>query len=94
MSDKDDDTPVISLAAKREDKHRNFAEERSECIKELLELGLSKEEAAAAAAEFLLCDWLACRAGLILHDFDHDAEAFIKLIEIMRRGIDERLVGD
>src|SRR5262245_47949744 len=92
MTEKDDDK-LISLAAKREATERDFAQERAECIKEVLELGLSKKEATACADEVLLCDWLAFRAAVILdhlEDGQHSAEAVTKLVEIMRRGIDDR----
>jgi hypothetical protein len=41
MTEKDDDKPVISLAAKREAEQRDFAQERADMIEELLELGQS-----------------------------------------------------
>jgi hypothetical protein len=88
MTEKDDDKPVISLVEKREAQGRDFAQERADMIKDLLEFGLSMERATAIAENVLLCDWLFLQATIILGrwDLEENTEAVIKLVEMMHRG--------
>jgi hypothetical protein len=84
---KDDDKHVISLIEKREERERNFAQERDDMIKELSEIGLSIEKATAIAEDVLLCDSLAYQAAIILDRWgEENAETVIRLVEIMHRG--------
>jgi hypothetical protein len=87
MIEKDDDKPVISLVEKREAQKRDFAQERADMIKDLLEFGLSMERATAIAENVLLCDWLFLQATIILArwDLEENTEAVIKLVEMMHR---------
>jgi hypothetical protein len=88
MTEKDDDKPVISLVEKREAQERDFAQERADMIKELVEFGLSMERATAVAENVLLCDWLFLQATIILGrwDLEENTEAVVKLVEMMHRG--------
>ena len=74
---KDDDKPVISLAAERKKQERDFAQERDNMIKELSELGLPSERAAAIAEDVLYCDWLVLQATIILERWDLEQNAQI-----------------
>jgi len=89
MSDKDDNKPVIiSLAAKRKDAEgRDFAQERGENVRHLLQIGLSEQEATAIADEVLLWDWLVFQARMSLDRWEGHAssEAVVQLAEMMRR---------
>jgi hypothetical protein len=79
------------------DNQRNFAEEQSEMIRELVEMGLPNQEATAAAREVMLCDWLVYKAQMTIgrwHDEECHASEVVKLVEIMRRGIADKRGGD
>jgi hypothetical protein len=93
MTKDDDNKPVISLAAKRDEQQRNFAKERSEILKEASELGLSDEEATAVAHEVMLCGLFIYKAFVSLDHWDSDVsgDAVVKLAGIMRQGIGDRL---
>jgi hypothetical protein len=47
MTDDDKTTPIISLAAKRKESERDFAQERADLTKELEEIGVAADQLAA-----------------------------------------------
>jgi len=85
----DDNKPTMSLATERKQRERDFAQERAGMIKELADIGQSLERARAIADAMLLTDWYVLQATVILErwDLEQNAEAAVRLVEIIARSI-------
>ena len=86
MSDNDKTTPVISLAAKRKESERDFAQERADLTKELEEIGVAADQLAAITQHTMFIEWAVYKAALMLeyHALDYrDARAVVELVKLM-----------
>ena len=81
-ADDDKPPPVVSLAAARAERDRNFTQERLDLTKELEEIGVTS---AALVQHVMLVEWAVYKAALMLdyHSLDRDPRAAVELVKIM-----------
>ena len=80
----------ISLATERKARERDFAQERADLLKELQDIGVEEPELAATVQHVMLVEWSVFHAARMLeyHGVDQDAQAVVRLAEIMAGGRD------
>jgi hypothetical protein len=85
-----DDKPTIDLAVERAKRERDFTAERADLLAELRDIGLEGAELAATVQHVMLVEWSVFHAARMLeyHGVDQDAQAVVRLAEIMAGGRD------
>jgi len=84
-ADDDKPPPVVSLAAARAERDRNFTQERLDLTKELAEIGVDESRLAALVQHTMEIEWAVYKAALMLdyHGLDRDPRAAVELVKIM-----------
>jgi len=84
-ADDDKPPPVVSLAAARAERDRNFTQERLDLTKELAEIGVDESRLAALVQHTMEVEWAVHKAALMLdyHGLDRDPRAAVELVKIM-----------
>lgn len=86
MTDESEKPPIIiSLAAKRKESERDFAQERTDILKELTEIGVDADQLAAITQHVMFLEWAVFKSALMLqyHGLDQDAQAVVELVRLM-----------
>jgi len=84
----DDKPPVISLAAARAERDRDFRQERLDITKELVEIGTAEHELAGVTQHVMFVEWALYKANLMLdyHDIERSPDAIVELTKMLVRG--------
>jgi hypothetical protein len=85
MTSTDNKPPVISLAAARAERLRDFSQERADITKELEEINVAADQLAAITQHVMFVEWAIYKAALMLdyHSIERDAEAVVQLAELI-----------
>jgi len=85
----DDNKPTMSLATERKQRARDVAAEPFGMTVAMPDTGQPPERARAIADAMLLTDWYVLQATVILErwDLEQNAEAAVRLVQIMARSI-------
>jgi hypothetical protein len=86
------DRPPISLATERKARERDFSQERADLLAELREIGVKEADLESTVQHVMFVEWAVYKAALMLeyHGVDQDAQAVVRLAEIMARNRDGR----
>jgi hypothetical protein len=84
-ADDDKPPPVISLAAARAERDRDFRQERLDITKELVEIGVDETRLAAITQHVMEIEWAVFKSALMLdyHGLERDPRAAVELVKIM-----------
>jgi len=88
MTDESNKPPIISLAAARAERDRNFTQERGDLTKELAEIGVDESRLAALVQHTMEIEWAVFKSALMLqyHGLDQDAGSIVELTKLIVRG--------
>jgi len=91
-ADDDKPPPVVSLAAARAERDRNFTQERLDLTKELAEIGVDESRLAALVQHTMEIEWAVFKSALMLqyHGLDQDARSVVESVKLIVRGGNER----
>jgi hypothetical protein len=85
MKDDSDKPPVVSLAAARAERDRDFSQERADILRELEEIEVAPDQLASITQHVMFVEWLIFKSVLMFdyHNLERDPRAIVELAKLM-----------